>query len=289
MIHIALLGLLTADAMIQTCPSCAARFALADDAFVKGARKLRCAKCRHVWQADHHGVVIEAAGLAAVSVGSAVSAVSEPVIAIVASGDASVVSDSHGAMPETRVAPLVFTKPPLPPASLVSAPLMHKVERVVVKLPRLPRRLAWCMCILLLLAMVLALWVGKYKVIARFPSLEHFYIEAGLVDPQVVDSFDLQLRQAEKCLISGRNMLCLTGTVINKTALALAVPVIYITALDKDGQEFKDAEGKAMLTWKIIPESDKLLPKEVRKFSLTEPYPDKTITDFDYGFIDDEH
>jgi predicted Zn finger-like uncharacterized protein len=282
MIHIVLFGLLTADAMIQTCPSCAARFALADDAFAKGARKLRCAKCHHVWKADSQGVVVEEAVLAAVTAAPIVSEHSAP-------RDTPVAPDHGGTVSEKRVAPLVFTKPPLPPTSLISAPLMHNVERIVVKLPRLPRRLAWCMCIVLLLVMVLALWVGKYKVVARFPSLEHFYIEAGLINPQVVDSFDLQLKQAEKCLISGRNMLCLTGTVTNKTALALAVPVIYISALDKDGQEFKDKEGKAMLTWKIIPESDKLLPKEVRNFSLTEPYPDKTITDFDYGFIDDEH
>jgi predicted Zn finger-like uncharacterized protein len=35
--------------MIIVCPNCTTRFAVADAAFAKGARKLKCARCEHIW------------------------------------------------------------------------------------------------------------------------------------------------------------------------------------------------------------------------------------------------
>ncbi len=237
--------------MILTCPSCHTRFALADEALTKGARKLRCAKCQHVWMV---GEAVETPAIA-----------SEP-------------------EPALATPTPVFTKPPLPPTAT------FRMENVAAKLPRLPQRLAWSLIILLLLLIVGTFFFGRHALAERFPSLDSFYRAAGMIRPTAIESFDLQLTRAEKCLLSGRDMLCIVGTVTNKAEKPLPVPPIYVAALDKDGREFTDFEGHAILVWSPPPMTGKLLPGEARDFSITEPYPDKTITDFDYGFtdVDDE-
>lgn len=268
--------------MILTCPSCVTRFAVADNAFAEGPRKLRCARCRHVWRAGPDGPVAEEQA-------APVVAVAETVAAAAANQGARVAEEfipppEVVVPPPERIRPERAEKraPPLP-----STGFLQNIEETAAKLPRLPRRLAWAMIIFLLLGLMLALLLGRAKLAARFPVLEGAYRAIGLMNPVPLESFELQLTKAEKCFISGRAMLCLAGTVTNRAEQALAVPTIYITALDAQGREFTDGDGQAILTWRIMPEAGKLLPRETRNFSLTEPYPEKTVTDFDYGFIDD--
>lgn len=265
--------------MILTCPSCVTRFAVADTAFAEGPRKLRCARCRHAWRAGPDGPVPDE------------TPVAMPVA--VADFPASAPNPADDYIPPPPAPPLPpppehrppVVEKPVPP--LPSANFLQNLEETASKLPRLPRRLAWTMVALLLCGLLLALFLGRHKLAARFPLLEEAYRAAGLINPAPLDSFDLQLTKAEKCLISGRAMLCLAGTVTNRSDIAHTVPTIYITALDGQGQEFTDSDGRGILFWRIPAEGGKLLPRETRNFSLTEPYPEKTVTDFDYGFIDD--
>lgn len=268
--------------MILTCPSCVTRFAVADNAFAEGPRKLRCARCRHVWRAGPDGPVAEEQAAPIVAVPDKVAdALANQVTAV---------AEEFIPPPEVVAPPLERIRavrkerraPPLP-----SSGFLQNIEDTAAKLPRLPRRLAWAMVFLLLLGLMLALLIGRDKLAARFPVLEGAYRAIGLMNPVPLESFDLQLTKAEKCFISGRAMLCLAGTVTNRAEQPLAVPTIYISALDGQGREFIDQDGQAILTWRITPEAGKLLPRETRNFSLTEPYPEKTVTDFDYGFIDD--
>ncbi len=272
--------------MILSCPSCGTRFTLADAAFANGPRRLRCAKCQHVWRADSNGPLPEPAPEPPADDQLPAPALAEPPSSAPAMAGAP--ETAPPALPSEAAAvpeePARFTTPPLP-----SAIFLQTVEQAANRMPRLPRRLAWAVVILLLLSMVATLYFGRTKLAARFPVLDDAYRSMGLIAATPVESFDLQLTQAEKCVISGRNMLCLSGTVTNRSDKPLAVPTIYITALDKDGREFTDAQGHAILSWTVPAESGKLLPRETRNFSLTQPYPDKTVTDFDYGFIDDQH
>ena len=188
------------------------------------------------------------------------------------------VADAPAEMPP----PAYTTPPPLPPPSM-----MQTMDKVAAQLPRLPRRLAWSLVILLLVLMTALFYAGRHKLVMRFPTLESFYVAAGWILPPAVESFDIELTQAEKCLISGRDMLCLAGHVVNKSDRPLAVPTIYITALNAQGREFTNDEGRVIFSWIIEPEGSKLLPGESKAFNLTKPYPDKAVTDFDYGFTDD--
>lgn len=238
--------------MILSCPACSTRFAVPDDAMAT-SRRLRCARCQHVWQTASHDAA-PAEEPQAFAAMLAAAGVSYPAFA--------------------------------PPPSL-SENFQQTLDRAAKSLPRLPRRLAWAISLLLLLLTLLTGYLGRETLAARFEFLERFYIALGLVLPPPVESFDLQLQKAEKCLISGRDMLCLNGQVVNRAGKALKPPTIYITALNHAGNEFTDAEGRAILTWQVKDTGSKLLPGEARDFAVTEPYPDRAIADFDYGFIND--
>ncbi len=265
--------------MILTCPSCVTRFAVADNAFASGPRKLRCARCRHVWNAGSDGPVPDEPPVVAPVV-VAPPPVSQPSPAEEFIPPPPPATPSPP--PELKTTVVEKRPPPLPPAGF-----MQNLEETAAKLPRLPRRLAWAMIVLLLCGLLLTLFLGRNKLAARFPVLDAAYRAAGLINPVLLESFDLQLTKAEKCFISGRAMLCLAGTVTNRSEVAQPVPTIYITALDSLGREFTDSNGHGILSWRIPAETGKLLSRETRNFSLTEPYPEKTVTDFDYGFIDD--
>lgn len=277
--------------MILTCPSCVTRFAVADNAFAEGARKLRCARCHHVWRSGPNGPVPDEPAVAAVPpaapAAQPVAAVAAAAAPVVAPGTADEFIPPPAAPPLSpppeRQKPLLERRaPPLP-----TTHFLQNLEEKAALLPRLPRRLAWTMVVLLLCGLVATLYLGRAKLAARFPLLEDAYRAAGLLNPAPLESFDLQLTKAEKCFISGRAMLCLAGVVTNRSELALTVPTIYITGLDGHGREFTDMDGRGIVSWRIPAEAGKLLPRETRNFSLTEPYPEKPVTDFDYGFIDD--
>lgn len=220
------------------------------------SRRLRCARCQHVWQMAADGV---------------------------ATLQQAEVTQSFAAMLTGASATYpAFSPPPVP-----SDTFWQNLDRVARSWPRLPRRLAWAMSLLLLFLTLMTGYFGRESLAARFEFLERFYITLGLMLPLPVESFDLHLQKAEKCLISGRDMLCLSGQVVNRSGKALKPPTVYITALNNDGHEFTDGAGHAILTWQVKDSGSKLLPGETRDFELMEPYPDKAIADFDYGFINE--
>jgi predicted Zn finger-like uncharacterized protein len=251
--------------MIQTCPACSTRFTVPETAFTQGPRKLRCAKCQHVWLAAADGSVL--------AVPETMSPETPPAVTALSARTATL------AIPEAAS----FTPPPLPPVVRPS-----RVEKIVEKVPRLPPKLAWGVTGILLLLLLCGLWFGRYALAARFAGLESFYLMTGLIHLSDTDQLDLQLTRAEKCQVTGRVMLCLNGQVTNRGTKPVLVPALYITALDIQDKGFLNSDGTPILSWTVPAETGTLLPGDTRSFALTEPYPDKTITDFDYGFIDED-
>lgn len=241
--------------MILSCPACSTRFTVPDDAMT-ASRRLRCAKCQHVWQNITDGA----------AVGQQIEE-NQPFAAMLAAANISYPA---------------FTPPPA-----MSENFRQTLDRAARSWPRLPKRLAWILSLLLFCLILLTGYLGREALAARFEFMERFYISLRLILPPPVESFDLQLQKAEKCLISGRDMLCLSGQVVNRSDQALKPPTIYITALNHAGEEFTDADGRVLLTWRVKDTGSKLPPGEARDFAVTEPYPDKAIADFDYGFIND--
>lgn len=217
---------------------------------------MRCAKCGHVWLAG-------------------------------AEGEAGI-GDSFENSFEVS-APAAFEPPPIPmPPPEEDMPLRFgSALPSLPPLPRLTRGQSLITCGALTVAILLILIVARHPLVARVPALAHAYAAIGLINDLAGLELDLQLTRAEKCLVSGRDMLCIEGVIVNKSSRPLPSLPIFVTALDTAGKPFTDPGGKPILAWTIAPESGKLLPGETKGFSLTVPYPDQMIADFDYGFTDD--
>lgn len=245
--------------MILSCPACNTRFSVPDNAFTgSSSRRLRCARCQHVWYSGSEGEADPQA------------------------------LDGHQAFAAMLAAAgATATYPAFSPPPVVSENFRQTLDRAARSWPRLPKRLAWFISLILLFLTLMTGYLGREVLAARFAFLETFYITLGMMSPPPVENFDLLLQKAEKCLISGRDMLCLSGQVVNRSGKARKPPTIYITALNHAGEEFTDADGRVLLTWRVEDSGSKLSPGEARDFALTEPYPDKAIADFDYGFIND--
>lgn len=245
--------------MILSCPACSTRFSVPDDALTGAAsRRLRCARCQHVWYSGGEGIA-----------------------------DTQTLDGPQAFAALLAAAGSTATYPAFSPPPVVPENFRQSLDRAAQSWPRLPKRLAWAISLLLLLLTLLTGYLGREVLAARFAFLESFYVTLGMMPPPPVENFDLQLQKAEKCLISGRDMLCLSGQVVNRSGKALKPPTIYITALNHAGEEFTDADGRVLLTWRVEDTGSKLPPGEARDFAVTEPYPDKAIADFDYGFIND--
>ncbi len=247
--------------MILDCPSCTTRFSIPDDVFAAGARKVRCAKCQHLWVVGKMDTPPPATTGLVAATGRFAD--------VLAATDATVSFVEH-------------------PSDSTRTMWQERLRRLIGRL-MLTRRQAKYVSLVLLAGILVLCGVTRHRLAARSPTMATIYSFFSVRHETAQNHLDIQLTRAEKCLVAGRDMLCIEGDVTHKGNEALAVPSIYVTALNVDGKVFTDADGKPILSWTVTPGRNKLLPGETRHFGLTEPYPDQAITDFDYGFVDDAH
>ena len=250
--------------MIIDCPSCATRFSIHDELFVSGPRRVRCTKCQHVWAVGKLNHSPPAA---------------PPLPQAVGGSFADILAD----IPEN------FEIEPSDETAAVTDEQPRAQWGYWISFLYLTPRQAK-LTSLILLAVVLAVgWTARMSLAIRSPILAQIYGALGIQYEKAKYQLEIQLTRAEKCLVAGRDMLCIDGVVTHKGHEPLDIPLMYVTALNVDNKEFTDSNGHPILTWTVKTDASKLLPGESRPFSLTEPYPDQAITDFDFGFIDDEH
>lgn len=243
--------------MILDCPSCATRFTVHDDAFAAGSRRVRCVKCQHVWLVGEAVPVVDTILAQEASFAEVLADVPDNIN----------ITSETSALPDGR---------------------FQKIIALLSHLAITPRQAQVISLVLLAAILVLGVF-GRHTMAARSPFLARVFALLGVQHESASSQLDINLSRAEKCLLNGRDMLCIEGRVTHNGQEPLEVSPIRITALNIDGKIFTDADGKAILVWTVTPEKGKLLPGETRPFSLTVPYPEQAITDFDYGFTDDEH
>lgn len=270
--------------MILACPSCATKFTIPDDVLAAGKRRVRCTRCRHVW-----------------AVGGEVAPESAP--SAMPNGTPSEMSSSVSVetLPASFSAALTDIAPDLnigaqPKAATRSSSVLSRLQgiwqgfkesKILRQLLITPQQ-AKIISIVLAVAILALLLAGRHRLTARSQALADLYAMTGVQKRNTARFFDLALTRAEKCFVSGRDMLCFEGLISHKGQMPEQVPMVKITAYGVDGQPLIDKTEGSALAWTIQPKTGKMLPGEVRDFSLTAPYPDQTIADFDYDFTDNQ-
>lgn len=189
--------------MIIACPSCETRFEVNAAAFPPGGRKVKCARCAHIWHAD-----------------SPAGVPSTPVI------DA--VSDAEE---EASLAPPNVVAPP---AAEEAAPEMIWAGTDIP--PRGAGRLATLGLAAAIVALVAAgLYIFRDTVVAYVPGAAPAYAALGV--PVDVTGLDLTIAaQAMGGASDGAATLVVTGVVVNKTGDERKVPPIRATIYSQENK-----------------------------------------------------
>jgi len=193
--------------MIIACPSCSTRFAVNAAAFPAAGRKVKCARCAHVWHA-----LPEAETEAAPARAAAPPAADVPPPPAVA-------------RPQTPRAPQGDV-----PAEMIWAGS---------DLPRRkPASVAWAgIAAAALTVTAFGLIQFRQSVVGAVPALASAYRAVGLDVDTVGLDITIEAHAMNDSGANGATTLVVTGSVANVTSEERPVPLIRATLLDKDRRE----------------------------------------------------
>lgn len=217
--------------MILTCPACSTRFAVNAAAFPADGRKVKCAKCGHVWHAAPKP-----------------AAAPVPPVVVANSGPAPE-DDIQSIVPAVTVHPAPL-RPETPPEMIWAGTDIPR---------RRPRRGAIYGIAAAVVAVTLGgLIVFRESVTKTVPIMGDVYAALGFqIDTTGLD-LSIQAKSMEPSQADGVMTLVVTGTVANVTTEERPVPRIQAFLLGKDQKELH--------SWEFDAGVDHLKPGESHEF-----------------------
>jgi len=218
--------------MILTCPQCATRYQVDAGKFPPSGRNVRCAKCGHIWHQP--GPVPEPDPEAEITTHEPLPPPSHASAATTAQGIA------H--------APLRAMRAQLAQEELEEGPA-SSLGRVAVGA-------GWLLLVLVVLAIGWAAVVFRDSVATWLPQTISLYTAAGLsVNPRGVDIADVAYQRR---IEDGQVVLAVSGTIVNRSAHELSVPLVRVTLFDADKHE--------LYHWTFVPNVSTLQPSQATHF-----------------------
>ena len=226
--------------MIIVCPSCSTRFAVNAAAFPAAGRKVKCARCAHVWHALPEAAETPAPARPAAS--AAASPAAAPATATAAAPSA----------------PHAAAVPPPRPSRADASPEMIWAGS---DLP--PRRktggAAWAGIVAAAVTFTaFGLVQFRDSIVGMMPALASAYRAVGLDVDTVGLDIKIEAHAMNDSGANGATTLVVTGSVANVTSQERPVPPIRATLLDKDKRELH--------SWTFDSGIGSLKPGETRDF-----------------------
>lgn len=275
--------------MILTCPSCAARYLVPDNAIGYEGRKVRCASCGHSWFQEGADIVVPdtpataatpvtASAMEGASIASVTDA-SRPPAVNTSPSPALPFTDMPAPSPAPGSIPPTVAIPPAPPTIAVpSADEPDLPDPYAHEVPFRPRSdparrntiLAFAFATVMFLLLGGLVLFGPDDLANRF----------GLA--RNVGSTPLLIQQIGKVSLetsaSGDKLLALSGRVINPTDEEQKIPPVL--------GEMRDAQGRTIYNWTIRIEGNKLPPKGSVDFNTAEVNPPRGTQSVTMRFAD---
>ena len=230
--------------MILTCPQCATRYEADAAKFAPPGRKVRCAKCGHVWHQD----------------------APEPEI----------LAPAPIPQPEPEPEPA-----PVRAAYVAPTPVMAR-EAVPQAAPRAPSRrwpalggaLGWSGLVAVILLIAGSSLVWREQVATLWPRTASVYATLGLtVNPVGIGFADVSHWQQTE---GGQPVLTIAGKLVNVSARDIAVPPIEVT--------LTDAAKRAVRQWNFAPGIATLHPGQIAPFLTRLSSPPSAARHFELRF-----
>ncbi|HXM00464.1 MAG TPA: DUF3426 domain-containing protein [Rhizomicrobium sp.] len=212
--------------MILICPQCATRYEADGANFLPAGRKVRCAKCSHVWHQDPPP--------------EAVAALAPPL------------------EPEPRAA--AFVAPPVaaPAPVAIAAAMPGRVQAAAPSrgMARLGLGLGWVALVAVILVIGWSALTWREQVATAWPRTASFYASLGLsVNPVGIGFADVSHAEQTE---DGQPVLAIRGKLVNLSSRAMAVPQIEVT--------LTDAAKRPVLSRSFAPAIATLQPGQITTF-----------------------
>ena len=232
--------------MILTCPECATRYQTDASHFSPDGRKVRCAKCGHVWY--------------------------QAVPAAEANAPLEDVLEDVAATPEP-VAPAAPERAPQPEAE----PAWHELPPPRAwPLERLGLGLGWAALAAIVLATGWSAVHYRAAVAGVWPQSSSLYAAVGM--PVNTRGLEFRDRNAHYETQDGQDVLVITGDLVNITSRELSVPAIRVSLTDGDRRE--------LYHWSFLPGVAVLRPGQLTAFRTRLPSPPPAARHIELRFLE---
>ncbi|PHS38475.1 MAG: hypothetical protein COA91_08095 [Robiginitomaculum sp.] len=249
--------------MILTCPECATRFQIADDAVGSNGRTVRCSQCSTTWfvAAEPDALALNEAEKYEVQkqedlreeiIRKPVSDMSGEIPALDA--------DSHhedGLLPSFE-----------PDETLqvgAHATIRDQAERKKVRRRLLDVGMIWIVTLVILALFALAAYLFRAKIVAQFPGAAPVYRAIGLeANSSGLEIYGLETREGNT---DGVEVLIVTGKIKNFDTKPRNVEMIRLN--------FKNTAGEVLASWVVEPPKSVLKPGET--ISFISQYPNRPV------------
>jgi predicted Zn finger-like uncharacterized protein len=255
--------------MILTCPICATRYQTDASSFMPDGRKVRCAKCGHVW----HQAPETASGAPAAIETPAPAAAAAPV-----PPQPEAPPQRAAFTPAPAMASPVAARTPPPPSRAGSATVQSMFSPARWLEP-LGITVGW----LALASIVLVIgWSAvhfRQDIAGLWPQSSTLYAAVGMK----VNTLGVEFRGKDAHFEqdNGQDVLVITGKVINVTSHPLTVPPIRVSLLGDDHRE--------IYNWSFSPGTASLGPGQILPFSTRLPNPPATARHIELRFAAKGH
>lgn len=239
--------------MILSCPSCGARFRTGAQTLGETGRKVRCAKCKHVWHATRDQAEREDGEPAPdhdIETGPGARETSAESPGSDGSDFAAMAREALGARGQTEQdggTPSRASEQPLTPdqdemeahRQARRDALRRRAMEEMDEPPRRGRRgwLGWGLFVLVLVALAAAGWFGRFEIVSRIPAAAQVYSLAGVSIDPVAPGLELRNASRRRQLTDSGSILVLEGDVVNVSHSTKPVPLLQIVLFDAGGNE----------------------------------------------------
>lgn len=256
--------------MILTCPQCATRYQTDAAKFPPEGRKVRCAKCSHVWHQDaaapepEPGIELTQPKAVAAPVVTETAPAAESFQTEPARTEPPVAAPAPAAQ-RTAYAPSPGVAPPLS-ASKVRA---RSGERIAVVF-------GWFAFALIVVAIGWSTVRFREAIAGAWPQSASLYAAIGMkVNASGIDITNVQ---SVRTMQGGQPVLAVQGKLVNLTARAVAIPQLSVRLMDDDQHTLDH--------WTFSANTNVLKPRQAISFSTRRTNPHEDARHLEVSFAE---